>query len=63
MAKNKGVSLSEIAIGYVLNYANVYGMDTYALVGAVTGNEVELNAKACDIVLTKEEMEWLDLKR
>ena len=52
MADAKGMQLSQIALAYVLSYP----LDTYAIVGSATPEEVRLNAEAADIQLTPEEL-------
>ena len=52
MADAKGMQLSQIALAYVLSDP----LDTYAIVGSATPEEVRLNAEAADIQLTPEEL-------
>jgi aryl-alcohol dehydrogenase-like predicted oxidoreductase len=59
LAKRKGVSVTQIALAFVLNSP----MNVYALVGAESRAECEANVAALDIKLTSHELEWLDLQR
>ncbi|HEV2128668.1 MAG TPA: aldo/keto reductase, partial [Thermomicrobiales bacterium] len=52
-------SVAQIALAWVLHQP----MRTFPLVGSRTGEEFAANAAALDLVLTPEEIEWLDLQR
>ena len=56
LAAEKGVSVPQIAIAYVLNYP----LNIFALVGSATPDEVKSNAAAVDLELTPEEIAWLE---
>ena len=56
LAEEKGVSVPQIALAYVLNYP----LNIFALVGACTPDEVKSNADAVDLELTGEELTWLE---
>lgn len=62
LAERKNVTIPALALAYVLNYPKIGGFETFALVGAVTPREVEMNIAASEIQLTTKEMLWLDLK-
>lgn len=59
LAEEKGLSVPQIALAYVLSQP----MNVFALVGAFTGEEIAANTRALEVELTREEREWLDLKR
>jgi len=56
LAAEKGVSLPQIALAYVLNQPQ----DIYALIACWTPEEVADNVKALAIQLTTEEIKWLE---
>jgi aryl-alcohol dehydrogenase-like predicted oxidoreductase len=58
LAKKKGVSVPDIAMAWVLNQP----LDVFALVGAANEGEIRANARAAELVLTEEELGWLDLE-
>ena len=58
LAKEKGLSVPQIALSYVLSYP----LDIYALVGSMSGDEISANLQALDNPLTEAEMAWLDLR-
>ncbi len=57
LAQEKGASLAQIAIAYVLNQPT---LDTYALIAAWKPEEAADAAKAADISLTAAEIMWLE---
>lgn len=59
LAHEKNVTLPQLALAYVMNQP----MDIYGLVGCHTPDEFAANVAALDIVLTAEELAWLDLRR
>jgi aryl-alcohol dehydrogenase-like predicted oxidoreductase len=59
LAREKGLTIPQIALAYVLNQP----MDVFALVGAFTAEEIAANTRALEIELSRDEREWLDLKR
>jgi aryl-alcohol dehydrogenase-like predicted oxidoreductase len=59
LASDKGLSLPQVALAYVLSYP----LDIFALVGSATPEEVQANAQAVNTHLTEEEMAYLDLRR
>jgi len=56
LAIQKGVSLPQIALAYVLNQPQ----DIYALIACWTSEEVADNIKALGIELSVDELEWLE---
>ena len=56
MAADKGVSLPQLALAYVLSQP----LDIYALVGCSSGAEFAANIKALELELTPEECGWLE---
>jgi aryl-alcohol dehydrogenase-like predicted oxidoreductase len=56
LAAEKGVSLPQIALAYVLNQPQ----DIYALIACWTPEEVADNVKALEIQLTADELKWLE---
>ena len=59
LAQEKGLSVPQIAMAYVLNQP----MNIFALVGCRTGAEYRANAEAAALNLSAEELAWLDLRR
>ena len=59
LAREKGVSVAQIALAWVLHRP----LDIFPLTGAATREECLQNVAALDIVLTRQESEWLDLQR
>ena len=59
LAEEKGLSLPQIALAYVMSQP----LNVFALVGCQSGAEFAANVVASEVSLTVEEMEWLDLKR
>jgi len=57
LAEEKGVTAIQIALAYVLNQP----FPTCALIGAQNGEELRSCDEGSRIVLTREELEWLDL--
>jgi len=57
LAREKGVSVPQIALAFILNSP----VNTYPIVGAATRKECEENVAALKIKLSPEEMAWLDL--
>ncbi|MBI3734118.1 MAG: aldo/keto reductase [Chloroflexi bacterium] len=58
LAAQKGLSLPQVALAYVLNQP----LDIFALVGCMSGDEFRVNREACMVELTEVEMAWLDLR-
>jgi aryl-alcohol dehydrogenase-like predicted oxidoreductase len=58
LAGRKGVTIPQIAVGYVL----AQPMNIFALVAPVTREECESNAKAMDIKLGPPELAWLNME-
>jgi aryl-alcohol dehydrogenase-like predicted oxidoreductase len=56
MAKQKGLSLPQVAFAYVMSQP----LNIFALVGCQTPQEFKANMEAADIKLTQEEMTWLE---
>jgi len=59
LAAERGVTAIQIALAYVLNQP----FPTCALIGARNAEELRSCDEAMKLVLTREEMDWLDLKR
>jgi len=59
LAEEKGVSVPQIAMAYIMNQP----LNVFALVGAANREEFRANVAACDLELSQEEVEWLDLRR
>jgi len=59
LAKEKGMSVPQIAVAYIMNQP----LNVFALVGVANRDEFKANTDACNLKLTKEEVEWLDLRR
>jgi aryl-alcohol dehydrogenase-like predicted oxidoreductase len=58
LAKAKGVKVPHIALAYLMNQP----INVFPLIGAVNPNEMKENIEASRIILTSEELDWLDLK-
>ncbi len=58
LATEKGLSVAQVALAYVLNYP----LNIFALVGCNTPAEFRANHQASTVSLTTAEMAWLDLK-
>ena len=58
LAKERKLSIPQIALAYVLNQS----LNIFPLVGARSGDEITSNLQSLDTSLTKDEMAWLDLK-
>ncbi len=59
LAAERGATVAQIALAYVLNQpANIF-----ALTAGANDDEIRANAEAGEIVLSAEEIAWLDLKR
>lgn len=58
LAQEKGVSLPQIALAYVLSQP----LNIFALVGCQSGAEFRANVEASEVRLSPEEMAWLDLR-
>ena len=58
LAGEKGFSVPQIALAYVLSYP----LNIHALVGAMNGDEIASNLQALDNPLSEAEMAWLDLR-
>jgi aryl-alcohol dehydrogenase-like predicted oxidoreductase len=59
LAEQKGVTVPQIALAYILHSP----LDVYPLVGAANGDEFAQNVQALDISLTDAERAWLNLER
>ncbi len=59
LANEKGLSIPQVALAYVLSQP----LNIYALVGARNGDEIRANLQALQTKLTAEEMAWLNLER
>ena len=58
LAGERGLSVPQLALAYVLNYP----MNIFPLVGAHSGEEINANLQALETKLSQEEMAWLDLR-
>lgn len=58
LAKEKGLTLPQIATAYVMSQP----LNIFALVGCRTGDEFRANMEALALKLTPEEIAWLELK-
>ena len=58
MAKEKGMTVPQIAMAYIMNQP----LNVFALVGAASGDEFKANVEACELKLSPEETAWLDLR-
>ena len=56
MAEQKGVSIPQIALAYILNQS----LNIFPIVGAASKKELSEAVAASKIILTKEECDWLD---
>ena len=59
LAAAKDLTLPQMALAYVLNQPQ----NIFALIGHQSRHEAEETAVACDVTLSAEELDWLDLKR
>lgn len=59
LAKEKGVSVPQVAMSYVANYP---GLNIFALIGTYNKEEFAQAIEASALKLTPEEMDWLDLR-
>ncbi len=58
LAKEKGVSVAQIAMAYVINQP----INVFPIVGAANKDEFDSNVRACEIKLSPNELAWLDLR-
>ncbi len=58
LAKEKGLSVPQIALAYVLSFP----LNIHALVGSMNGEEIASNVQAMQTRLSEQEMAWLDLR-
>ena len=58
LAKEKGATVPQIALAFNLSLP----LNTFSLIGCATREEMATNIQALDLELTKEEVDWLDLK-
>ena len=58
LAEEKGCTIPQIAMAYILNA----GLDVYPIVGAANKEELQSSIDALDIILSPEEEKWLDLR-
>lgn len=59
LAAEKGVTVTQIALAYVLNQP----FNIFALTAGANDDEIRANVEAGEIVLSPDELAWLDLKR
>ncbi len=59
LAEEKGLSIPQVALAYVLRQP----LNIYALVGARNGDEIRANLQALQTELSADEMAWLNLER
>jgi len=58
LAEEKGMTVPQIAVAYIMNQP----LNVFALVGAVNRDEFKANVEACELKLSPEEIDWLDLR-
>lgn len=58
LAQQKGLSIPQIAMAFVLHQR----LNLFAIVGSQSGDEFRANLVALETPLTEDEMEWLDLR-
>lgn len=58
LAEEKGVTVAQIALAWIYNQK----FDVYALSSPVTEEQLKANINAMDIVLTEDEVNWLNLE-
>ena len=58
LAREKGVSVTQIAVAYIFNQP----LNVYALIGAENAAEIAANITASEMSLTSEETAWLNLE-
>jgi len=58
LAEEKGMTVPQIAMAYIMNQP----LNVFALVGAVNRDEFKANVEACELTLSPEEIDWLDLR-
>jgi aryl-alcohol dehydrogenase-like predicted oxidoreductase len=58
LASEKGLTTAEVALAYVMNQP----MNVFAVIGPHSGGKFRVNVEASDVQLTRQEMDWLDLK-
>ncbi len=58
LAKEKGVSVPQVALGWLMSHP----LGAFALVGAANRAEIDDTIKGVNVKLTPEECDWLDLK-
>ena len=59
MAGEKGLSIPQVALAYVLNQP----LNIFALVGGRSGDEISANMQSLQTKLSDQEMAWLNLER
>jgi aryl-alcohol dehydrogenase-like predicted oxidoreductase len=59
LADEMGLTIPQVAMAYVMNQP----LNLFALVGCQSSAEFKANVEACEIKLSPETLEWLDLKR
>ena len=59
MAADRGLSIPQVALAYVLSQP----LNIFALVGARSGEEIKANLQSLQTKLSDEEMAWLNLER
>lgn len=62
LAREKKVEVATLALAYVLNYQNVGGFPTFALVGSENPKEIRSSVVAAELSLSESEMKWLNLE-
>ena len=62
LAEEKQVPFPVISLAYVLNFGDKNGFPTYALVGLNRPEEAEMNTQAAELVLSEQELKWLNLE-
>jgi aryl-alcohol dehydrogenase-like predicted oxidoreductase len=58
VAADRGLSVAQVALAFVLHQP----LNIFALIGAYSAEEARANLQALDATLTREEIDWLDLR-
>jgi len=58
LAQEKGLTLPQVAMAYVMNQP----LNIFALVGCQSGAEFKANLAACEVTLSPQEIAWLELR-
>lgn len=58
LAKEKRLTAAQVALAYVMNQP----INVFAVVGPHDGAKFRMNVEACEVLLTQQEMAWIDLR-